>query len=167
MESPEESAAAHVIPAHILGQAPLPEHPRIAGSIDHASDDDHVVHHDGPRAPIERPRRRRDQVHPSLLAETGDRLAGGRVEGIEIPAPHQDQTTVRAGGPIVHPPVTLAGGLLERLGKRLLDPQELTGPRIEGLRQAHTVWGIEHAIDEDRCRPQIPGDHQIWEGFRQ
>ena len=88
-----------------------------------------------------------------------------------MPALDQDQTPVGAVGPVVQAPGAHAGDLRERGGERLLDPDRLAGPRLEGLDQAHAVGRIQDPVHEDRRGSQVaeppgPRDLEVGIGLR-
>ena len=158
VEGPAQLAGAHVVGAHVAGIA-FDLRRRIL--IDHRrAHDDHVARDQRHRVPAIAGAARTDigaQIDDAVLAEGRDRLAGFRIERVEIAIAERDDARVGAFAPIRHAAI---GAAANRIGAGavnagLLHPDRLAGFRIERFGKADAVRGVEHAVDHDRRRAEV------------
>ena len=158
VERPAQLAGPRVEAADVLRRR-LPNHAAVARPTGDAGDDYDVADHDRPRGPVELAGELvlPAEVDPPLVreAERRDPPAGRRVERVQVAAPDQQQPPRRAVRPVGRAPCAAARHLRLGGGERRLAPDGLAGGRVERLEQPERVGCVEHAVDEDRRRPEV------------
>ena len=166
VERPEQLSGTHVEAADVL-RGRLTDDSAVAGPAGRARHHHDIADHDRPGRPVELAGERMlpVQVDPALVgeAERRDPPAGFRVQRIQVPAPDQQQPARGPVGPVGSASRAAAGDLLLGGGERRLPPDHVTGARVERLQQSERVRGVQHAVDQDRRRPQIRVDAQVRE----
>src|SRR6185436_20522702 len=102
------------------------------------------------------------QLDTAAGAEVGRRLAGFRIERVEVLAANRDQAAIGAVLPEVEAACRLAGRFFLQ---RLLLPQRLAARAVERGDEAVRVLRVDHAVDDDRRRLEIRIDPQLGEGL--
>ncbi len=117
---------------------------------DHVTDDERrarpaIVRHQGAEADFE--------IDTTTVPEVGIDLAGPGVQRVQIFASLHEKPFVTAPGPIGNAARAVAGEVGWR--KRFLYPARLSRGRVKRLDQPHTVRGVEHPVDHERCGAEV------------
>src|SRR5262249_36489872 len=141
MEGPQQRARPAVVAANVLGRR-LFDEPRIAVAAARlaaavAADDDDVVDDNraGEREERRVFRRVAVQADAAVIAEAGHRLAGPRVDLVEVLAAHDQDARVLAVVPDLGAARALARRLFHRRVGRLLRPHVAAARGVERLEQ--------------------------------